>query len=51
MQSINVWGHVVNFLNVQLLRQLELRIDRKLQEANIDWSEGDDRLQASRLRL
>ena len=36
-------------VNVRLL-ETELRFDRKLQEANVDQSEGDSKLRASRPR-
>ena len=38
---------MVNFSECAIV-ETELTIDRKLQEANVDWSEGSDRLQASR---
>ena len=40
---------VVNFSERAIAKE-EPRIDRKLQEANVDRSKGDNKLQASRLR-
>ena len=42
-------GSVVEFSERAIVKT-ELRFNRKLQEANVDRSEGDGKLQASRLR-
>ena len=47
--AVNSCLDVVNFSGRAIAKE-EPRIDRKLQEANVDRSKGNDRLQASRLR-
>ena len=46
VRVVNQCLGVVNFSEHAIV-ETELRIDRKLQEANIDQSKGDDKLQAS----
>ena len=50
MRVVNQYLGVVDFSKCVIV-EIELRFDRKLQEANVDWTKGDGKLRASPSRL